>query len=108
MEGTYWETRHLCHNRKCVSPEHTKRGTSKENKADSKKSVCRNGHDITLPGNVFSYFFKKENRVINQCRICHKVGQAAAEERRRLKRQLGIRKNASIETRVGGVVPQMD
>ena len=90
LEGS-WETRHFCHIRACVNPEHTKKGTSKENKQDTQnRFFCRNGHDLSDPKNAISYFFKKEQRWIKQCLVCHKSGQNAVEERRKLQRKLAI------------------
>lgn len=64
--------RHMCHNRKCVSPFHMKVGTIADNNNDtlkagnhffSKRNKCKNGHEFK-PG---SYRMRKNTRI---CKIC--------------------------------------
>lgn len=61
---------HLCRNTLCVNPDHLEPVTNRENTLRgslASHGVCRNGHDLTLPGALY----KRSDAV--RCRACSRI-----------------------------------
>jgi hypothetical protein len=76
------QLRHKCDNPPCLNPRHLEPGTHTDNMQDmvsrgrhktQRRSVCRDGHDLTLPGALMSY-----KHVKNGCTRCY-VNRRARE-----------------------------
>jgi hypothetical protein len=70
---------HLCRNRACIRPTHLEavkqrvnweRGES-PSAVVSRTKVCVNGHDLSIPANVY-VCRRKNGRVNNQCKLCRR------------------------------------
>ena len=83
------ETRHSCNIKRCVNPEHTKLGTTKENKQDwiAARLVCKRGHDMTDPDNIVT----EKKYGARRCKKCLRANQKIHTDKvRRLRKQFGI------------------